>query len=193
LLEHLDSLDDEDCLLLDCPGQLELYTNHSGIIQKLFEGLTMQRDFRLVSIFCVDAAFLVDTHKFLSGCLLALSAMIAMELPHINVLTKCDLMSRDAVERILEMGSATQIRDLEGTTRDRNSRFGDLTASICQLLDDWQMVSFVPLNVDDEDSVQHVLATADHAVQYGEDLEVQTGDYEHDYGEQGEEANDEQI
>ena len=34
------------------------------------------------------------------------------------------------------------------------------------------MVSFVPLNINEEDSVDHVLSTIDHAIQYGEDLEV---------------------
>jgi len=207
---HLETLDDEDVLLLDCPGQLELYTNHSGTIQQLFDTLKAHNNnasYKLVSVFCIDAAFLIDTNKFLSGCLLALSAMIAMELPHINLLTKCDLMSDESIERILEMGSATQIYELDpdnnggggygnnddddstnrfqqtagaggrGATalnrgRRRRRRFEGLTSAICQLLDDWQMVSFLPLNPNDEDSVQHALATIDHAVQYGEDLEV---------------------
>jgi len=34
------------------------------------------------------------------------------------------------------------------------------------------MVSFLPLNIRDEDSIDLVLSTIDHAIQYGEDLEV---------------------
>ena len=33
------------------------------------------------------------------------------------------------------------------------------------------MVSFIPLNITDEDSVEYVLSTIDNALQYGEDLE----------------------
>lgn len=33
------------------------------------------------------------------------------------------------------------------------------------------MVSFIPLNITDEDSVEYVLSSVDHAMQYGEDLE----------------------
>jgi GPN-loop GTPase len=33
------------------------------------------------------------------------------------------------------------------------------------------MVSFIPLNIEDEDSIEYVLSHADNAVQYGEDLE----------------------
>lgn len=33
------------------------------------------------------------------------------------------------------------------------------------------MVSFIPLNITDEDSIEYVLSTIDNAMQYGEDLE----------------------
>jgi hypothetical protein len=57
----------------------------------------------------------------------------------------------------------------------RRKRFR-LTESICSLLDDYTMVSFVPLNLNDEDSIDHVLTLADHTIQYGEDLEVKGAD-----------------
>jgi hypothetical protein len=33
-----------------------------------------------------------DVTKYISGCMASLSAMIQLELPHINVLTKVDLL-----------------------------------------------------------------------------------------------------
>lgn len=33
------------------------------------------------------------------------------------------------------------------------------------------MVSFIPLNIQDEESVNYVLSSVDNAMQYGEDLE----------------------
>jgi hypothetical protein len=51
-----------------------------------------------------------------------------------------------------------------------------LTDALCQLLEDYSMVSFIPLNIREEDSVEHVLATVDHAIQYGEDLEVRAAE-----------------
>jgi hypothetical protein len=161
--------------------------------------------------------FLLDAEKFLSGSLLSLSAMIALEIPHINVLTKCDMMSEEEVEKVLEYGSASQLWEVE---QDRRSLFGPgfvddevddaganteagdgaagaaaleeaerrrflearrrsrhrLTDSICQLLDDWQMVSFLPLNIRDEESIGLVLGAVDHAIQYGEDLDVRGAD-----------------
>jgi hypothetical protein len=38
------------------------------------------------------------------------------------------------------------------------------------------MVSFIPLNITDEESIDHVLAHVDHTIQYGEDLEVRGAD-----------------
>ncbi len=51
-------------------------------------------DFRLCGVFLVDAQFLTDTTKFFSGMLAALSAMIQLEVPHINVLSKLDLLDK---------------------------------------------------------------------------------------------------
>lgn len=38
-------------------------------------------------------------------------------------------------------------------------------------IDDYNMVSFIPLNINDEDSITAVLSHIDNAIQYGEDQE----------------------
>jgi hypothetical protein len=100
------------------------------------------------------------------------------------------LVAEEEVERILSLQSASELwtreqdsnsllppryedgteeqRQLERRRRNRQR----LTDSICQLLDDYTMVSYVPLNIKDEDSIDHVLSCVDAAIQYGEDLEV---------------------
>lgn len=210
LEEALDSYDDDEYLIIDCPGQIELYT-HIPVMNKIIDQLrTWGYNDSMVSVFVVDATFVTDPAKFISGSLLALSAMISMQLPHVNVLSKCDMVEEASMERVLEMESALQLWDVLGdrsnssissfqpfqhsqpnaassentqnNTRDRERRWSRLTESICSLLDDYSMVGFVPLNINDEDSVSHVLATVDHAIQYGEDLEVKGCDYD-DEGE----------
>ena len=162
----------------------------------------------MVSVFVVDATFVTDPAKFISGSLLALSAMISMQLPHVNVLSKCDLVEEASMERVLEMESALQLWDVLGdhnssfdsaalsssgnaqrsntATRTREGRWNRLTEAICSLLDDYSMVGFVPLNINDEDSISHVLLTVDHAINYGEDLEVKGADYGDDGGDEAE-------
>ena len=196
LQEQLDQFTDDEYLILDCPGQLELYT-HVPVMRTILDRMrTWGYDGSMVSVFCVDAAFLVDLPKFLSGSLLSLSAMIALELPHVNVLTKADLMPPAEIEQILSQ-SASQLWHREqdemygyfdsdrmpaaqSKTAQRRDR---LTDAICQLLEDYSMVSFLPLDRRDEDSIDHVLATCDHAVQYGEDLEVRGADENDDIPE----------
>ena len=42
-------------------------------------------------VYCLDSQFVQEMPKFIAGQLSALSAMVQLELPHINVLTKVDL------------------------------------------------------------------------------------------------------
>lgn len=41
--------------------------------------------------FCLDQ-FITDVTKFISGCMSSLAAMIQLELPHVNILSKMDLL-----------------------------------------------------------------------------------------------------
>jgi Conserved hypothetical ATP binding protein len=58
-----------------------------------------------------------------------------------------------------------------------------LTSSLVQVLDDWSMISFLPCNIQDEDSLDHVLLTISHTIQYGENNEIHdtTGDDDDDH------------
>lgn len=38
--------------------------------------------------------FITDVTKFISGCMASLSAMVQLELPHVNILSKMDLVTR---------------------------------------------------------------------------------------------------
>mmetsp|Transcript_17462 Transcript_17462/g.37856 ORF Transcript_17462/g.37856 Transcript_17462/m.37856 type:complete len:334 (+) Transcript_17462:18-1019(+) len=226
LLDQLDAFDDDEYLIFDCPGQLELYT-HVPCMRRIIDALrTAGYASDMVSVFIIDATFVADAPKFISGSLLSLSAMIAMELPHVNVLSKCDLVDKERVDQILETESAVQLWEIEDRARrveehaveafergeelkpnlvdgpveesaseiadvqsdsetiqpeskrrseaiERRRRKRDrLTEAISSLLDDFSMVSFLPLNITDEESIDLVLMAVDHTVQYGEDAEV---------------------
>lgn len=47
---------------------------------------------RLASIGLLDAHLCTDASKYLSGLLLSLSSMLHLELPHVNVLSKADMV-----------------------------------------------------------------------------------------------------
>lgn len=48
----------------------------------------------------LDAMYITDAAKLMSGCLSALTAMVHLELPHVNVLTKCDLTDMKLVRSL---------------------------------------------------------------------------------------------
>jgi GPN-loop GTPase len=101
LHDQLEEFGDDEYVLLDCPGQLELYT-HVPVQKRILDAIAgWGYAGSMVSVFCIDAAFCIDASKFLSGSLLSLSAMVALELPHVSVLTKCDLMPESEVDRIM--------------------------------------------------------------------------------------------
>ena len=60
---------------------------------------------------------------------------------------------------------------LESICDQTPARWRPLSTSICQVINDFSMVAFVPLNIHDEDSIQAALHHVDHAINYGEDLE----------------------
>lgn len=64
LKEELGDMDD-DYILFDCPGQIELYT-HMNTMKELVD-LLEKWGFRLCCVFLLDAQFMVDGAKFISG------------------------------------------------------------------------------------------------------------------------------
>eukprot|EP00967_Tisochrysis_lutea_P013547 scaffold15134_cov34-Tisochrysis_lutea.AAC.4 len=169
---ELDDIGDDEYLLFDCPGQIELYSHVPAMAAVVGE---LQRlGFRLVSVYLLDSHFVADAPKFVSGVLCCLSAMTSLELPHVNVLTKCDLLpSRRILEEFLEADASSLRERLDAGTRPA---FFRLNSSICELLEDWSMVQFLPLDPRDTDSIDEILAQVDSALQYHEDVEPRDPD-----------------
>ncbi|RUS80690.1 hypothetical protein EGW08_011556 [Elysia chlorotica] len=170
LHEQLDENDD-DFFLFDCPGQIELYT-HIPVMKQLVEKL-QSWDFRVCAVFLLDAQFLVDAAKFVSGSLTALSTMVNLEIPHINILTKMDLLNTSAkkhIDRYLEPELSTLLVQ-EFQDEEFGHKFQSLNKAMAQLLDDFSLVHFVPLDYSEEENINDVLIQVDMTIQYGEDME----------------------
>eukprot|EP01055_Gregarina_sp_Pseudo9_P002249 Gregarina_sp_Pseudo_9__2248@NODE_2582_length_945_cov_8_200883_g2367_i0_p1_GENE_NODE_2582_length_945_cov_8_200883_g2367_i0NODE_2582_length_945_cov_8_200883_g2367_i0_p1_ORF_typecomplete_len272_score33_09ATP_bind_1/PF03029_17/9_6e86PduVEutP/PF10662_9/0_31PduVEutP/PF10662_9/0_1GTP_EFTU/PF00009_27/0_00012SRPRB/PF09439_10/0_00025AAA_33/PF13671_6/0_00034AAA/PF00004_29/0_0017AAA_16/PF13191_6/0_015AAA_16/PF13191_6/86Zeta_toxin/PF06414_12/0_0012AAA_5/PF07728_14/0_0012AAA_22/PF13401_6/0_093AAA_22/PF13401_6 len=160
---------DDDYLLIDCPGQIELYTHHP-VMREFLRQLELW-DYRVVAIYCMDVSFMSETNKFLSGAMSALSAMIMLELPHINVLTKCDMLNekdKESVNEMLEKSPSELTSELKRSLPKRYLQFNE---TLIQVLEEFSLVSFCVLDIDDEESIDDVLRLADMAIQYGENLE----------------------
>lgn len=86
----LSFVDSPLCLSMTETGQIELFS-HMPVMKRFIQELK-DMSFTVCCVYLLDSQFVADPTKFISGMLSALAAMIQLETPHINVLTKCDLL-----------------------------------------------------------------------------------------------------
>ena len=53
-----------------------------------------------------------------------------------------------------------------------------MTESLGHVLDDYSLVKFFPLDITSEENITDLLVTIDNTIQYGEDEEVKTRDFD---------------
>ncbi|XP_063238282.1 GPN-loop GTPase 2 [Bacillus rossius redtenbacheri] len=155
--------------LFDCPGQVELYTHHNSV-KNVMEKLSSW-GLQLCTVHLVDAHYCNDPGKFVSTLLLSLSAMLQIELPHVNVLSKVDLVSQFGDKLQFGLDFYTEVLDLgyllEALDDDpRTSRFKKLNVALVSLVEDYSLVSFHPLSVRDTDSLLALRSAVDRANGY---------------------------
>lgn len=191
LTEAMDSLTEEYLIIIDMPGQIELYT-HIPVVPELARHLTRTGalNVNLCAAYLLESTFVVDRAKFFAGTLSAMSAMIMLEIPHVNVLSKMDLVkdtvSKKELKRFidpdvsllnddptdtLEAISSSQdraVNPLDSGSLMAGGSFKRLNQAVAQLIDDFSMVSFLKLDVQDEESVGAILSYIDDAIQYHE-------------------------
>ncbi|KAI6185739.1 GPN-loop GTPase 3 [Aphelenchoides besseyi] len=171
ILEQINEAED-DYFLIDCPGQIELYS-HLPVMRQFVNKL-QSWGFNVCTVFLLDSQFLLDSDKFIAGALTTLSTMVSLETPAVNVISKMDMVNdkdREFLDLVVE-GNAQMILDhQEPTPWSQKNR--KLTEIIANILDEYSLVHFKPLNPDDEDQVTELLLTIDNTIQYGEDLDVQ--------------------
>ncbi|KAK7157966.1 hypothetical protein R3I93_009234 [Phoxinus phoxinus] len=158
-----------DCyFLFDCPGQVELYTHHNSV-KNIFAKLS-KWNFRLTSVHLVDSHYCADAAKFISVLCTSLSTMLQVELPHVNVLSKMDLIEQygrlafnlDFYTEVLDLSYLVEHLALDPFFK----KFHRLNVKLAEVIQDYSLVSFVPLNVQDKESMMQVLRTVDKANGY---------------------------
>ncbi|XP_029929281.1 LOW QUALITY PROTEIN: GPN-loop GTPase 2 [Myripristis murdjan] len=158
-----------DCyVLFDCPGQVELYTHHSSV--KSIISQLAQWNFRLSAVHLVDSHYCTDPAKFISVLCTSLSTMLHVELPHVNVLSKMDLIEQYG-KLAFNLDFYTEVMDLTYLLDHLAAdpffkKFHHLNEKLAEVIQDYSLVSFVPLNVQDKESMTQVLRTVDKANGY---------------------------
>lgn len=158
-------------IIFDCPGQIELYT-HDESFRKIVRKLTDRReaDFRLVAVYLVDAHYCNDGGKFISSLLSTLSAMLHLELPHVNVMSKVDLISKYGKTRF-GLNYFCEVLDLNYLVEELSddpflAKFRSLSKCLAETIENYGLVSFSPLNINDNNTLIRILRLIDKANGY---------------------------
>ncbi|KAJ4379618.1 hypothetical protein N0V86_004799 [Didymella sp. IMI 355093] len=189
LEEGLKELGD-DYILFDCPGQVELFTSHSSLRNIFFR--LQKLGYRLVVIHLTDSIILSRPSLYVSSLLLALRSMLQMDLPHLNVLTKIDNL-QNYPNLPFNLDFYTEVQDLHyllphlnreqtsgipGPTlvganddvdmdeEEPTSKFSALNKAIVELVEDFALVGFETLAVEDKKSMMTLLRAIDRAGGY---------------------------
>lgn len=191
-------------LIIDLPGQVELYT-HSTCVQKMLHKLSKILDLRLTAIQLIDAHYCADANKFLSAALLATTTMIRLELPMVSVLSKVDLLSQFGelpfaldfftdchdLHRLVPFLDSANMMSAEDNLgqngisspefdeydyaddpdyqnarqKTRQSKFfkkrDKLQSVLAEVVEDYGLLGFIPLDITSAESVGRVLARVD--------------------------------
>ncbi|WOO81351.1 GPN-loop GTPase 3 [Vanrija pseudolonga] len=179
LLNNLDFLEDElgqyedEYLIIDCPGQIELYT-HIPLLPRLAQFLQTRLGYRTSAVYLVESQFMQDKAKYFAGVLSAMSCMLSLGISMLCLMSKMDLVKDDKgrvrreVGRYLDPDPNLLLEDVNSQT---NPKFHSLNKAVVSLIEDQNIVSFLPLDVSAEDSVNTILSHIDNMMQYGEDEE----------------------
>ncbi|KAG8945283.1 hypothetical protein FRC04_001060 [Tulasnella sp. 424] len=157
---------DDPWVVFDLPGQVELSTNHDSlkhIVDKLAKS-----GFRLAAVHLCDAHYITDASKYVSVLLLSLRTMLHLGLPHVNVLSKLDLISKYG-DLDFNLDFYTEVQDLShiaNVLKESHPRFGALTMAICDLVEDFGLVGFETMAVEDKQSMVHLMRVVDRALGY---------------------------
>lgn len=183
LTDALDPLSEEYLIIIDMPGQIELYT-HIPLLPSLVQFLSRAGplNINLCAAYLLESTFVVDKAKFFAGTLSAMSAMLMLEMPHVNILSKMDqvrdMVSRKELKRfanvdvqLLQEGDNTEEAEDDPTSTNAlvsGASFNKLNRAVAQLIDDFSMVSFLRLDVQSEESVGAILSHIDDTIQFHE-------------------------
>mmetsp|Transcript_22752 Transcript_22752/g.53919 ORF Transcript_22752/g.53919 Transcript_22752/m.53919 type:complete len:406 (+) Transcript_22752:72-1289(+) len=191
-------------LLIDLPGQVELYT-HGTAVPRLLYKLVRAIDLRLVAVQLIDSHYCTEPSNFLSATLLATNIMLRLELPAVCVLSKVDLLVNygplpfnlefftecSDLERLVPYLTHDDYNDndevdISATTEEttyaddpdyqmarRNTRSSPffrkherLHQRMAETVEDFSLLSFIPLDIQDAESVGRVVARIDKANGY---------------------------
>lgn len=156
--------------IFDLPGQVELYCHHASL-GNIFGKLSSAANIQLCVVHLIDSHHCSDAGKFIAALMLSLSAMLKIGLPHINLLTKTDLLKKHMDKLQFGIDFYTEVLDLnyllESLESDSfTSKYNKLNAAFVSIIEDYSLVTFQLVNMNSEESLVKVKHSVDKANGY---------------------------
>lgn len=163
-------------VIFDTPGQSELFTSNFSL-PKLFTNLQKKVDLRLCCVNLIDSIYLTLPSSYISMIITALRSMLLLNMPHINVISKIDLLSNydklpfnlqyyTNVDSLLEL-----LPYLEKEINSSKNKLGadklvKITESMIDIIEDYKLVDFEVLCVEDTRSMINLVKRCDKSNGY---------------------------
>lgn len=144
-------------ILIDCPGQVELYT-HSDCMRNFIHDFCKDLNARMAVVNLVDINIASTKEGFLGQSLMSLGTMLRLYTPHINILSKYDLIES------VELNFDPTNFDFDEFMVSEDKVPNQLHQAIVEILNGFDLVSYLPFTVNDETAVIELLNTIDKAV-----------------------------
>lgn len=165
LLEKLAPFAENSYFIFDLPGQVELTTCNSSLLS-IIKALR-KHDYRLTVVHLADAAYCSDPSKYIAMLITTLKSMMQLECSQVNVLSKLDLIESYG-QLPLRLEYFLNVQDLhyllsalgEGSI---GKKYQQLSAALCELIEDSGLLSFVPLAIEDKECMAFLLGEIDKA------------------------------
>lgn len=176
-------------ILFDCPGQVELFTHHTTI-PAVFHRLE-KFGYRLVVVNLLDSHTLSRPTLYVSSLLLCLRSMLHLPFPLVNVLTKIDNLIKTSEPLPFNLDYYTEVQDLERvlphlaaeqanttvaslladpsgdpTRTLPETKFTALNEALIGLIQDFGLIGFETLAVEDKTSMTDLVHAIDRASGY---------------------------
>ena len=154
---------------------------------------------RLAAVHLVDSHYCTEPSLFIAVTLTSLATMLQLELPHVNILSKIDILKHfgdldfnlefytnvfdlhyildhitspddippdDSPSSLSSVSSSSRSKSKIKPKHSASERFKALNTVLTDVISDYSLVSFIPLNINEKMSVTCVAKTIDQALGY---------------------------
>merc|ERR1712014_393133 len=149
--------------LIDCPGQIELFTTHGSFIDIMKQIMDrFQINFAVINL--IDSNLCSDSFKLTSAILVSLSTMLYMELPYVNILSKYDDLSKTEAYDVYLYTNYKDLTTMLDCSSIRNAfskHFLKMNKNILNIIEEYGLLNFIPLDIQVKQMLASVLKAAD--------------------------------